>query len=146
VPIPKSDYGKGALGSPQQEDGQDTFGVFENGGASAYYAYFYIQALYQLGRRNQAERILWPMLQTFAQGGFQNGVGHGGEWRRWDGRPSGYEGFLADAYYAQLALFTGHYGIAFGPEGFRLEPWSPWKGKRVPLGLEFMGKVVAAIE
>lgn len=146
VPIPKRDYGKGGLGSPQRDDGQDTFGVFENGGASACYAYFYTQALYQLGRRNEAERILWPMLQTFAQGGFQNGVGHGGEWRRWDGRPSGYEGFLADAYYAQLALFTGHYGIGFGPEGFRLEPWSPWKGKRVPLGLKFMGKVVAATD
>jgi hypothetical protein len=41
------------------------------------------------------------MMKTFAQGGFQNGVGHAGEWCRWDGRPSGYEGFLADVYYAQ---------------------------------------------
>src|SRR5450759_2047049 len=109
---------------------------------SACYAYFYIQALYQLGRRAEAERILWPMMGTFAQGGFQNGVGKAGEWRHWDGRPSGYEGFLADAYYAQLAVFTGHYGIGFGPEGFRLEPWSPLKGKRIPLGLKFMGRTV----
>jgi hypothetical protein len=146
VPICRADYGKDTLGSPQKDDGADTFGVFENGGASACYAYFYIQALYQLGRRAEAERILWPMMGTFAQGGFQNGVGHAGEWRRWDGRPSGYEGFLADAYYAQMAVFTGHYGIGFGPGGFRLEKWSPLIGHRVPLGLKFMGKKVAVIE
>ena len=86
------------------------------------------------------------MMQTFAQGGFQNGVGHAGEWHRWDGTPSGYEGFLADAYYTQMAVFTGHYGIGFGPEGFRLEAWSPLKGQEVPLGLKFMGKRVDVIK
>src|ERR1035437_4209689 len=111
VPIAKHDYGKATLGTPAKNDGSDSFGVFENGGASACYAYFYLQALYQLGRCAEAERIFWPMMQTFAQGGFQNGVGKAGEWRHWDGRPSGYEGFLADAYYAQMAVFTGHYGI-----------------------------------
>jgi hypothetical protein len=146
VPIAKHDYGKATLGTPAKEDGSDSFGVFENGGASACYAYFYVQALYQLGRRAEAERILWPMVRTFAEGGFQNGVGKGGEWRHWDGRPSGYEGFLADAYYAQMAVFTGHYGIGFGTNGFHLESWSPLKGKRAPLGLKFMGKVVETVE
>lgn len=146
VPIAKSDYGKSTLGTPAKNDGSDSFGIFENGGASACYAYFYVQALYQLGRRAEADRILWPMMRTFAEGGFQNGVGKAGEWRQWDGRPSGYEGFLADAYYAQMAVFTGHYGIGFGTNGFRLEPWSPLKGKRTPLGLEFMGKLVKTVE
>lgn len=145
VPIAKHDYGKNTLGSPSRDDGADTFGVFENGGATACYAYFYIQALYQLGRRAEAGRILWPMVRTFAEGGFQNGVGHGGEWRHWDGRPSGYEGFLADGYYAQMAVFTGHYGITFGPEGYRLAPWSPLHGRKVPLGLQFMGKTVKTL-
>lgn len=145
VPIQKNDYGRGALGSPQKDDGSDAFQVFENGGASACMAYFYVQALYRLGRRPEADRILWPMMKTYADGGFQNGVGAGGEWRRWDGRPSGYEGYLADAYYSQLALFTGHYGIGFGPDGFRLEPWSPLKGKPVPLGLRYMGRMVDEI-
>lgn len=145
IPIPKNEYGLGALGSPQKDDGTDTWQVFENGGASACMAYFYVQALYKLGRRHQAERILWAMMRTYADGGFQNGVGKGGEWRYWDGRPSGYEGFLTDAYYTQLVVFTGHYGISFGPEGFRLEPWSPLKGKRIPLGLKYMGKVVKDI-
>jgi len=146
IPIPKNEYGIGALGSPQKDDGTDTWQVFENGGASACMAYFYVQALYKLGRRDQAERILWAMMSTYADGGFQNGVGRGGEWRRWDGRPSGYEGFLTDAYYTQLALLTGHYGISFGPGGFGLESWSPLKGKRIPLGLKYMGKVVEYIE
>ncbi len=146
VPIAKDDYGKATLGTPAKEDGSDSFGIFENGGASACYAYFYVQALYQLGRRAEAERILWPMMRTFAEGGFQNGVGKAGEWRHWDGRPSGYEGFLADAYYAQMAVFTGHYGIGFGSEGFYLQPWSPLKGQRVPLGLQFMGKRIKSVE
>jgi hypothetical protein len=146
VPIAKSDYVPTVLGSPKKDDGSDTFGTFENGGASAAYAYFYIQALYQLGRRIEAERILWPMLQTFSRGGFQNGVGHGGEWRQWDGRPSGYEGFLADSYYAQMAVFTGHYGIGFGQQGFQVEKWSPLKGQSVPLGLRFRGRRVETIE
>lgn len=145
VPIPKNDYGVGCLGSPQQDDGADTFGVFENGGATASFAYYYIQALYKLGRREEADRILWPMMRTYGEGGFQNGIGHGGEWRHWDGRPSGYEGFLADAYMSQMALFTGYYGIGFGPEGFRLQPWSPLKGKTVSLGLRYMGKTVDSV-
>jgi hypothetical protein len=146
VPIRKDDYGVGALGSPQKEDGSDSFGVFENGGASACYAYYYIQALYKLGRKVEAERILWPMMRTYAKGGFQNGVGKGGEWRRWDGSPSGYEGFLADAYFSQLALFTGYYGIGFGPQGFYLESWSPLKGRTTPLRLKYMGNIVESIQ
>jgi len=146
VPIRKADYIPGARGAPQKEDGSDTFGIYQNGGATACYAYFYIQALYQLGRREEAERILWPMMETFAHGGFQNGVGHGGEWRQWAGEPSGYEGFLADGYYAQMAVFTGHYGIIFGAEGFQLAKWSPLKGKTTPLGLQYMGKLVETVE
>lgn len=146
IPIAKADYIPTGPGAPQKENGCDTFGIYQNGGATACYAYFYIQALYQLGRRNEAERILWPMMETYARGGFQNGIGHGGEWRSWDGKPSGYEGFLADSYYTQLAVFTGHYGITFGPEGFQLAQWSPLKGKTIPLGLRYMGKTVETIE
>ena len=145
VPIAKSDYGQATLGSPKNDDGSDTLGSFQNGGASACYAYFYVQALYQMGRRTEAERILWPMMESFAKGNFQNGVGHGAEWRYWDGRPSGYEGFLADAYYAQMALFTGHYGVGFDPDGFHLKKWSPLNGKEVPLGLKYMGRILETI-
>ena len=93
----------------------------------------------------EADRILWPMMETYRSGGFQNGVGNGGEWRRWDGAPSGYEGFLADAYYTQMAVFTGYFGIGFGAEGYKLEPWSPLRGKTTPLGLKYMGKVIETV-
>jgi Bacterial alpha-L-rhamnosidase 6 hairpin glycosidase domain len=146
VPIQKADYIPGSPGAPQKDDGSDSYGIYQNGGATACYAYFYIQALYQLGRQAEAERLLWPMMETYARGGFQNGIGHGGEWRQWDGKPSGYEGFLADAYYAQMAVFTGHYGITFGPEGFQLAQWSPLKGKTIPLGLQYMGKTVETVQ
>ncbi len=149
VPIRKADYGVNTLGTPREEDGSDSYGVFENGGATAAMAYFYIQALYQLGRRQEADRILWPMMKTYAAGGFQNGIEPGweigGEWRHWNGTPSGYEGFLADCYYTQLALVTGYYGIGFGPDGFHLEPWSPHKGKTIRLGLRYMGRIVEEI-
>jgi len=142
VVIPKNDYGPGTLGSPKRDDGTDTWQVFEHGGATACFASYYIQALYRLGRRAEADRILWPMIRSYGEGRFQNGVGKGGEWTRWDGSPSGYEGMLADAYSTQTVLFTGYYGIGFGPQGFRLEPWSPLKGKRAPLGLRYMGRTV----
>ena len=146
VVIPKSDYGPGALGSPSKDDGSDAWQVFENGGATACFTTHYLQALYKLGRRAEADRIFWPMIETYAKGGFQNGVGHGGEWTRWDGTPSGYEGFLADAYCAQTVLYTGYYGIELTPNGFRLAPWSPLKGKHAPLGLKYLGRVVSRIE
>ncbi|HPO12389.1 MAG TPA: discoidin domain-containing protein [Candidatus Hydrogenedentes bacterium] len=145
IPVAKNDYVSGTLGAPKNDDGHDSFGSFENGGATACYAYFYIQALYQLGRRAEADRILWPMMQTYAAGGFQNGVGNGGEWRKWDGTPSGYEGFLADAYYTQMAVFTGYYGLGLHADGFAIERWSPLRGKEVPLGLKYMGAMVQSV-
>lgn len=148
VPVPKNDYVRGAavrIGGSIKEDGSDGFQNFVNGGAHAQ-SYCYIQALYQLGRREEADRLLWPMMATHAAGGFQNGIGGGGELTRWDGKPSGYEGFLSHCYRGQLATVTGYYGVVFTPEGFKLAPWSPLKGKRVKLGLTYMGKVVEYIE
>ena len=93
-------------------------------------------------------------MKRYAAGGYQNsrkpdsavgGWGTGGEFFHWNGTPSGYEGFLADSYTAQMAIFTGYYGIGFGPEGFHLQPWSPLKGKRIKLGLKYMGKIVEEI-
>ncbi len=147
VPVPKNDYLTGAavrIGGSVKEDGSDGFQNFVNGGAHAQ-SYMFIQALYQLGRRAEADKLLWPMMATHAAGGFQNGIGNGGELTRWDGTPSGYEGFLSHCYQGQLATITGYYGIVLEPEGFRLAPWSPLKGNRIKLGLRYMGKIVEEI-
>jgi hypothetical protein len=110
IPIRREDYSPNTLGSPRKNDGSDTFQIFENGGATACFAHFYIQALYTLGRKAEADVIFDAMLEGYRDGVFQNGCGGGGEWRRWDGAPSGYEGFLADSYYTLTVLITGRLG------------------------------------
>ncbi len=51
--------------------GAKGFQIYANGGASASFAYFMLAALYDLGRREEADRILFPMLEAFEKGGFQ---------------------------------------------------------------------------
>ena len=62
-------------------------------------AYYYVQALYAMGRKAEAEAIFGKMLEGYREGTFQNGIGNGGDWKEWDGAPCGYEGLLVDAYY-----------------------------------------------
>jgi hypothetical protein len=93
-------------GGGTNEDNSDGFQMFENGGATACFAYFTLAALYDLGRIDAGDKILFPMLKSFDEGNFQgydiNGVAK--EWKKWDGTGCGYEGFLTDNYYALLAV------------------------------------------
>ena len=110
IPIRREDYvdHDKRYGGPEKEDGSDGFQIYENGGATACMAYFTLQALYQLGRRAQADAILFPMLNGFERGGFQgraeNGLTY--DWKAWDGTPHGYEGLLVDGYQALLAVLS----------------------------------------
>jgi hypothetical protein len=110
IPIRREDYvaHDKRFGGPEKADGSDGFEIYENGGATACYAYFTLQALYQLGRHKEADAILLPMLQGFEQGGFQgtapNGMSY--DWKAWDGSPHGYEGLLVDGYQALLAVLS----------------------------------------
>jgi hypothetical protein len=110
IPVRREDYvdlDKSA-GGPEKADGSDGFQIYENGGATACMAYYTLQALYQLGRHEQADAILFPMLRAFEEGGFQ-GRGPNGktyDWKAWDGTPHGYEGLLVDGYQALLAVFS----------------------------------------
>jgi hypothetical protein len=70
--------------------------------------YFTIQALYQLGRKQEADAILFPMLRAFEDRGFQ-GFGPNGrtyDWKAWDGTAYGYEGLLVDGYMTLLAALS----------------------------------------
>ncbi len=112
IPVRKEDYVHldRSAGGPELDDGSDAFQIYENGGATACWAYFYIQALYSLGRCDEANAILFPMLESYEKGEFQ-GVGPNGktkDWRAWDGTCRGYEGLLVDTYYTLLAVITGH--------------------------------------
>jgi hypothetical protein len=111
IPIRKEDYTVKAHGSGGSEkaDGSDGFQIYENGGATGAFAYFTIQALRDLGRDKEADSILYPMLKTYARGGFQ-GRGPGGatyDWQTWNGHPQGYEGMMVDQYLTLLAAMPG---------------------------------------
>lgn len=87
--------------------GYNHFQVYENGGATGCYAYFTIHALYQLGMTSEAEAILMPMLQGYANGSFQGncqGSQMTRDWKTWSGDCWGYEGFLVDNYLTLLAV------------------------------------------
>jgi hypothetical protein len=110
IPIRRGDYvhHDKRWGGPEKEDGSDGFQIYENGGATACYAYFTLQALYQLGWKRDADAMLFPMLAGFEKGGFQ-GFGPNGmtyDWKAWDGTPHGYEGLLVDGYQALLAVLA----------------------------------------
>ncbi len=110
VPIRREDYVhlEKRWGGPEKEDGSDAFEIYENGGATACFVYFTLNALYGLGRREEADAMLFPMLRAFEEGGF-SGFGPGGEsndWKAWDGTPHGYEGFLTDGYLTLLAVLA----------------------------------------
>ena len=98
--------GPGRFGGGVLPDNSDGFQNYENGGATGCFAFWTLAALYDLGRKQEADRILFPMLDAYGQGGFQ-GWGPNGrsyDWKRWDGTPMGYEGFLCDNYYTLLAV------------------------------------------
>jgi len=114
IPVRSADYitKERRWGGSHNEDGSDGFQLYETGGASACHVYWTLQALYQLGRREDADRILFPLLEGFEKGNFQ-GFGPGGltyDWRSWDGAPHGYEGLLVDNFLALLAVRTGWAG------------------------------------
>ena len=111
VPVPTRDYQFGASwrwGGGRKADGSDGFQHYENGGATACFAYFTLAALYDLGRRDEADQMLLPMLGAFDRGDFEgrNFLTRTKDWKSWNGAPFGYEGYLGDNYYALLAVLA----------------------------------------
>jgi glycogen debranching enzyme len=151
-PIAPADYVKNEKGEQL-----NPFKTYLNGGVAPCYCYHYLQALYRLGRRAEADAILWSMVRQFEAGRFNGGAeakrilpidpvtGKAApanrEWSDWNGKPQTGEGFLPDSYHVLNVLWTGYYGIGFGPEGYRLEPWSLLQGPLPKLGLKYMGKI-----
>jgi hypothetical protein len=111
VPVLRADYLQpNAFGTPAKEDGTDTFGYYMNGGITAGHVLHFLAAHYVVGEPEPADRILRAMLERQGRGEFQNGVTdsypHGIDWTTWDGKPSGYEGYLADSFrFLQAVLF-----------------------------------------
>jgi hypothetical protein len=110
ITVPLKDYvhkdPQAIHGGGVREDNADGFQNYENGGATGCFAFFTIAALYDLGRKKEADQILFAMLGEYDRGGFEGRgpSGRSNDWRRWDGTPMGYEGFLVDNYYTLLSV------------------------------------------
>jgi len=108
VPVARRDYAHKdpRYGGGLREDNADGFQIYENGGATACYAYFTIAAFDKVGQHARAREILLPILAAFDAREFEGtGANHlTNDWRKWDGTAEGYEGFLTDNYYALLAV------------------------------------------
>lgn len=151
LPMSPADYFPHTSGAPKQPDGKDSWQIYMNGGATSPYEYYFIQSLYQNGMAKDAERLLWPLMESYEKGTFNAGIELPGVKQRnpvgsafyvWDGSRGRGEGYLPEDWQGLDALFTGHFGIGFDERGYFLEPWSPLKGQKVKLDLPYMGKTV----
>ena len=151
TPITPADYIPHTSGAPKRADGTDSWQIYMNGGATPAMEYYMIQALYQTGQYEAAERLLWPLMESFEKGTFNAGIQLpkqkqrnpvGSAFYRWDGSHGAGEGYLPENWDGLEALFTGHYGIGFDKDGYYFEPWSPLKAQKVKLDLPYMGKTV----
>jgi len=119
IPVPRSDYLQpDALGIPKREDGTDTVGYYMNGGITAGHVLHFLMAHYVLGDKDlvdRADMVLVAMLERQRRGEFQNGVRdatfEGIDWTTWDGKPSGYEGYLADSFRFLQAVLMREPGL-----------------------------------
>jgi hypothetical protein len=148
-PMIPADYVPDTSGAPKQTNGMDTWQIYMNGGATPAFEYYFIQALYQTGQYQEAERLLWPLIQSYEKGTFNAGIDLprqrqrnlvGSAFYQWDGSHGAGEGYLPEDWDGVEAIFTGHYGIGFNTHGYCLEPWSPLKGQTIKLDLPYMGK------
>ena len=108
IPVKKGDYTAfdHRWGGPSLEDGTDGFQIYENGGATACYSYFMVDALRKLKRNSDADKILHPILKSISEGNFSGKCANGmsKDWKTWEGECWGYEGFLVDNYLVLLAV------------------------------------------
>jgi hypothetical protein len=107
IPIKKGDYTvpDHRWGGPSLEDGTDSFQIYENGGATACYTYFTVNALQKLKRNSDVKKLLYPILKSITEGNFNGKCLNGmtKDWKTWKGECWGYEGFLCDGYMVLLS-------------------------------------------
>ena len=100
--VPRGDYLLGQWNEAKKEDGRDTFQHYMNAGITAGHVLHFIVAHYVADDPEPGDKLLAAMLERQQRGGFHNGVQDeadaGIDWTDWQGRPCGYEGYLADNF------------------------------------------------
>jgi hypothetical protein len=102
LPIKPGDYHFGPGGD--RTVAAHAFKHYLNGGCCVSDTFHFLVASHMAGLGDRADRMLAAMLQRQWAGvhenggGFQNGIGGGGEFYTWDGTPCGYEGHLTYSY------------------------------------------------
>jgi hypothetical protein len=117
-----------------EPDGSDQVGIYQNGAIQAHQTYYILQALYKTGLRREANGLFGKMTPLVRRGGLCGGLHSGVDWRHpVDGRPTGYEGLLAEQFHFLLAAITGYLGceltidglIIHGPDTARIRALRP---------------------
>ena len=84
-------------------------GSYQNGGLTHSQTRHFVGALYKVGLREEADRLLHDLCASMGDGTAYGGCASGVDWRTWDGAPSGYEGLLCDQF-GILAPAIDRYG------------------------------------
>lgn len=105
-------------GKGVEPDGSDQVGIYMNGAVHTHQAYYILQALYRVGLRHQANELFMKMTPLVRRGELCGGLHSGLDWRHpADGRPTGYEGLLAEQFHFLLAAITGFLGCELTIDG-----------------------------
>lgn len=88
--IPDSDLADIMQGYP--------LGYYQNGGRTMAQSRHFVNALYSVGMKAEADELLSRLCEGLARGLVFGGNQSGVDWRFWDDRPCGYEGLLTDQF------------------------------------------------
>lgn len=106
-------HGKGV-----EVDGSDTFGVYQNGSLHTHQTWYFLQALYHVGLRHEANDLFIKMTALVRTGQLCGPLHSGVDWRHpVSGRPVGYEGLLSEQFHFLLAAVTGYLGCELTIDG-----------------------------
>ena len=86
------------------------WGQYENGGLNGMNGFHFLTAMYNVGLRDEADKIFETILRTyekdFTHSGLMPGYVSSVDWRTKDGVACGYN-YLADNYYFLLSMYAG---------------------------------------
>ena len=90
------------------------WGRYENGGLCGMNGFHFLTAMYKVGLRKEADKILFAILNTYetdmTHSGLMPGYCKSIDWRTKEGVPCGYN-YLADNYYFLLSVYAGKYNM-----------------------------------